>query len=237
MSTVSQLALAVQLPDDQTFDSFQVGENQASVDFLQEFIALPINDNKPQSVYVFGASGVGKSHLMHACCVYAENLQQRVFYLSFKQMLGLSPEILEGLEFYELVCLDDVQCIAGLSAWQQAVFDLFNRVHEQGNKIILSANDSTKNLNITLPDLVSRLSWGYSEHIKLLNDNDKILALQYRAKKRGLFMHDDVAKYLITHQARDMNSLIDSLDNLDKASMREQRKLTIPFIKHVLFDV
>lgn len=235
MSSLSQLALAVQLPDDQTFDSFQVGENAASVELLKQFITAPARENKPQSLYLFGANGVGKSHLMHACCVYAELHDLRVIYLSLKQMDKLSPQMFEGLEFYDLVCLDDVQLVAGQTVWQQAVFDLFNRIHEQGNKLILAANDSAKNLSITLPDLVSRLSWGDTEHIKYLNDADKVLALQYRAQQRGLSLHTDVANYLITHHTRDMGSLIVSLDELDEASIREQRKLTIPFVKQVLF--
>ena len=68
----------------------------------------------------------------------------------------------------------------------------------------------------------------------MLDDNEKLLVLQYRARQRGIFLSDDVAKYLLNHLSREMKSLIISLDTLDKASIIAQRKITIPFIKETL---
>ncbi len=78
---------------------------------------------------------------------------------------------------------------------------------------------------------------GETQSIKQLSDSDKVLALQFRANQRGMQLSVEVAKFLINRQARDMASLISSLDKLDKASIREQRKITIPFIKEVLFNL
>ena len=60
------------------------------------------------------------------------------------------------------------------------------------------------------------------------------MALQFRALKRGLILSDEAANFLINRLSRTMSNLITSLDILDKASIREQRKITIPFIKDVL---
>lgn len=237
MTPTSQLTLAVQLPDDETFTSFQLGDNQACVLQLKNFIEKVAGVEEPLSFYLFGNHGVGKSHLLHAACSYADSMNQTNFCMSFSQLTELSIEVLEGLEHFDLVCLDDIQLIAGNKVWQQAVFDLFNRVIEQGNKIIITGNDSVKELAITLPDLVSRLAWGETQSIKQLSDSDKVLALQFRANQRGMQLSVEVAKFLINRQARDMASLISSLDKLDKASIREQRKITIPFIKEVLFNL
>ena len=236
MSKTPQLTLAVQLPDDETFESFQLGDNRACVELLKLFIEKEINVNEPLSLYLFGGYGVGKSHLLHAGCTYAETLNMSNFCISFSQLTELSVEVLEGIEHFSLVCLDDVQLIAGNVIWQQAVFDLYNRVIEQGNKIIICGDNTVKDLEITLPDLVSRLAWGEVQSVKQLSDSDKVLALTFHANQRGMQLSEDVAKYLINRQARDMSSLIESLDILDKASIREQRKITIPFIKEVLFS-
>jgi len=64
-----------------------------------------------------------------------------------------------------------------------------------------------------------------------LSDKEKQYALQQRAKNRGLDLTDDVVTYLLKRSTRDMGSLFTLFEKLDKASMVEKRKLTIPFIK------
>jgi len=66
------------------------------------------------------------------------------------------------------------------------------------------------------------------------DDKEKQHALQQRAKKRSLDLGDDVVNYLLKHSTRDMNSLFILFEKLDKASMVEKRKLTIPIIKSYL---
>ncbi len=235
MSQISQLALSVQLPDDETFDSYQTIVNQAVVAQLQHFISEQTStENTPHSFYLFGLQGVGKSHLLHACSAHAASLGKSSLCLSFSELKHLSVEVLEGLENIDLICLDDIEVIAGEMQWQQAVFDLYNRLLEQNKLLIITGNQSAQQLGITLPDLVSRLTWGFTEQIKPLSDEEKVKALQFRSQQRGLLLADDVAKFLLNRLSRDMGSLIESLDILDKASIREQRKITIPFIKEIL---
>lgn len=232
MTDVAQLALSVQLPDDETFSSYKSISNCNVIIQLQNFIEQ--QGNQPHSFYLFGLSAVGKSHLLHASSAYAAQLNKSSVCLSCSELIHLPVEVLDGLEHIDLICLDDIQLIAGNELWQQAVFDLYNRVVEQNKILLISGDQSAGQLGISLPDLVSRLTWGYTEQVKPLEDEEKILALQYRASQRGLMLSDDVVKFLLTRLSRDMSSLITSLDLLDKASIRQQRKITIPFIKEVL---
>ena len=98
----------------------------------------------------------------------------------------------------------------------------------------MASSDIPTKLNLTLPDLVSRLDWGVSFQTKALCDDDKVKALQMRAKLRGLTLSNEAGKFLISRLTRDIRSLIHALDRLDKASIAMQRKLTIPFIKSIL---
>lgn len=236
MKKVSQLTLSVQLPDDETFASFKSESNQMVVQQLTHFLDQVTNSNKQvHSMYLFGLSGVGKSHLLHASCAYADTLGITSLCLSFSELTQLSVDVLDGLENIDLVCLDDIQLIAGNKKWQQGVFDLYNRMVEQNKCLIITGDQSVTNLNISLPDLVSRLSWGLTEQVKPLSDEEKSFSLQYRAQQRGLYISDEVASFLINRLSRDMTSLIAALEQLDQASIREQRRITIPFIKDVLF--
>ncbi|MGB2740969.1 MAG: DnaA regulatory inactivator Hda [Cognaticolwellia sp.] len=236
MKKVAQLTLSVQLPDDETFASFQSESNEIVVQQVRHFLDHMKDDNKQvHSLYLFGLTGVGKSHLLHASCAYADTLSITSLCLSFSELTQLSVDVLDGLENIDLVCLDDIQLIAGNKKWQQGVFDLYNRMVEQNKCLIITGDQSAAQLNISLPDLVSRLSWGLTEQLKPLSDNEKSFALQYRAQQRGLTMSDEVASFLINRLSRDMTSLIAALEQLDQASIREQRRITIPFIKDVLF--
>ena len=236
MKKVSQLTLSVQLPDDETFASFQSESNQMVVQQLSHFLDGIVDENKKvHSLYLFGLTGVGKSHLLHASCAYADTLNITSLCLSFSELTQLSVDVLDGLENNDLVCLDDIQLIAGNKKWQQGVFDLYNRMIEQNKCLIITGDQSVAQLNISLPDLVSRLSWGLTEQLKPLSDKEKSFALQYRAQQRGLYISDDVASFLINRLSRDMTSLLAALEQLDQASIREQRRITIPFIKDVLF--
>jgi len=236
MTRSHQLALSVQLPDDETFDSYRSEANQGVISQLALFIEQKSFEQsaQPNSFYIFGLSGVGKSHLLHASSAYAAKLGKSSVCLSCAELQALPVDVLEGLEQIDLICLDDIHLIANNPLWQQAIFDLYNRVIEQNNCLIISGEQGAKELGLTLPDLISRLTWGFTEQIKPLDDNEKLLVLQHRASQRGLMLSDDAAKFLLNRLSREMNDLLTSLDTLDKASIRAQRKLTIPFIKEVL---
>jgi DnaA family protein len=230
--TLTQLPLAVQLPDDETFRSYFGKTNHAIVCQLQQLLCS--QQSTISSVYMFGQQGVGKSHLLHACCTLASKENKTSVCLSFSELQHLSVALLEGLEHIDLVCLDDIELIKGNESWQQAVFDLYNRILEQGHLLIITGNQSVQQLPLSLPDLKSRLSWGLVAQVKPLTDPEKMQAIQGRAKQRGLVLQDDAAKFLLNRLSRNMSDLIDSLDKLDNASIQEQRKITIPFIKEIL---
>ncbi|MEW6998640.1 DnaA regulatory inactivator Hda [Colwelliaceae bacterium BS250] len=232
MLKTTQLPLAVHLPDDETFDSFYCSDGGVIAGQLKAFIKTPTKTN---GFYLFGQKGVGKSHLLHASCALASELNLNSLCLSLSELKHLSVDVLTDLEQIDLICLDDLHLIAGDVKWQTAIFDLYNRLIENNKRIIISGNNSTNNLLITLPDLVSRIGWGYTEQIKPLSDIDKIKAIQLRSKFRGIEMNEETVKFLMNRLSRDMSSLVESLDVLDKASIRAQRKITIPFIKDILF--
>jgi DnaA family protein len=240
MKNTQQLALSVQLPDDETFQSYQSSVNQNVVEHLTQFVKqlsqMPTESKTIHGFYLFGIEGVGKSHLLHASCALANELNKSSVCLSFSELQHLSVEVLDGLEHIDLVCLDDVHLIAGKDNWQRAVFDLYNRLAEQNHCLLVTGDKTVNDLSFSLADLTSRLSWGYVEPVKPLSDDEKLHAIIFRAQQRGLFLGEDVANFLMTRLSRDMKSLLTGLDKLDNASIREQRKITIPFIKEVLFS-
>ena len=125
MRNTSQLTLSVQLPDDETFDSYLSESNRSVVSQLTLFIeqSQVTKPNQPNSFYLFGLTGVGKSHLLHACSAYASQLNKSSVCLSCAELLLLSVEVLDGLEQMDVIFLDDIQLIADNMLWQQAIFE------------------------------------------------------------------------------------------------------------------
>jgi DnaA family protein len=233
-----QLSLPVNLRDNETFDSFVLGDNGQLVGHLQS-LTEPLSEINPQSwlTFISAESGVGKSHLLYALCQHAQQHNVSSVYLNFHEKDALSVEMLDGLEHCQLICLDDINALEGSNSWQIAVFDLINRVKEQGTaRLIITANSPAKHLNFELADLLSRLSWGLSYKLHALNDEQRCEALLNRASQRGLKMPINVASYLVNHWQRDMPALMNTLDKLDQLSLQQQRKLTIPFVKASLGD-
>ena len=149
-------------------------------------------------------------------------------------LAGLSPELFAGLERQDLVCIDDAQVLAGMGEWERGLFDLFNRVREGTGTLVVAGDSRPDRAGFSLPDLVSRLSWGVTYVLKPLPDDDVSRALAYRAAARGLELPGETAAYLLKRIPRDLPSVFELLDRLDEASMIEQRRLTIPFVKSVL---
>lgn len=231
MSLPVQLPLRVQLRDDATFANFYSGRNETLVNLLDMDRA---GVDCEQFVFLYGPHGVGCSHLLQAACHQVDRRGGRSIYLPMKELVYYFPNLLEGIERLQLVCLDDIDEVAGDPLWEEALFDLFNRLRDSKTRFLVAAGNPPRALGIQLPDLVSRLGWGVVFQVYPLVDSEKVAALKLRARHRGFDLSDEVARFIIHRGTRDMGNLFSLLHKLDSASLRAKRKLTIPFIKEVM---
>ncbi|WP_028862193.1 DnaA inactivator Hda [Psychromonas aquimarina] len=228
--------LALKFPDDETFASFYPGQNAALLTQLKNSV---VGLGEPV-LYMWGESGSGRSHLLHALCSEVDERGDSVAYIPLHHYQGMTLDIFENMERVTLVCIDNVDAVAGDKKWEKALFDFYNRWLDNkdnrppGASLVLSAGDLPKQLGIKLNDLVSRFEWGACHHLAPLNDEEKLGALQLRAQLKGMKLPVDVGRFLLNRLSRDMNTLLTTLDRLDNASLEAQRKLTIPFVKEVL---
>jgi DnaA family protein len=226
----SQLPLVFETRNAYSFETLVAGDNELAVGIARQCAQL----QGEKQMLLWSEHGHGKSHLLQACCQLAASRDRTVCYLPAHEILDVNTHALEGLEQLDLICIDDIDAMMGDRQWELALFDLINRCREQGACLILSAAHAPEQWQITLPDLSSRLQWGPVFQLKPLSDENKIVALQLRANQRGLLLQEKVAEYLLSHFPRDLFTLFERLDELDKASLVMQRKLTIPFVKEVL---
>ncbi len=229
-----QLPLGIRLRDDATFANYYAGANAAAQGYVER--ACHAQESWVDSfIWLWGKPGSGRSHLLQAACLRAEEQGMRVLYLPLQECLEYGPEMLDGVEYCDLVALDDVHLIAGRADWEQALFHAFNRLRDAGGRLLTSADRAPREVAIELPDLHSRFNLALVFHLQELDDEEKLRALQLRASRRGLFLSDEVGRFLLARLTRSMDALFAALELLDQASLQAQRKLTIPFVKDVLF--
>ncbi|MDX1508112.1 MAG: DnaA regulatory inactivator Hda [Woeseiaceae bacterium] len=227
---MSQLALPLQLADHAVFASFHDAGNEEVVAYL----CGVADGSVPAGCWLKGAPSTGKTHLLQAVC---ERAGDEAVYLPMQELAAAGPELIEGLDARAVVCLDDIDTVAGDPAWERALFVLYNDLQNAAHRLVVSAPMSPRDAGFELQDLGSRMSQLPIYSIHALADAERAVALQLRARHRGLELPDESAKYLLSRSRRDMSSLYALLDTLDAAALRAQRRITIPFVREVLDEL
>jgi len=150
------------------------------------------------------------------------------------QLKQFGPEALDGWQAARLVALDDVARVAGDSGWEQGLFRLHREVVERGASLLVAAREPPLRLRFSLPDLASRFAAATLVTLRPLDEDAQREALRLRAQARGLELPEETALYLQRRFRRDLPTLYGLLDEIDEAAFREQRRLTVPFIRQVL---
>jgi len=225
-----QLVLPLKLAQEKTFDNFIVGSNQEVFSYLTALFT----DRVEQFIYLWGARGFGKSHLLQACCHQSFKLNKQAFYLSLQNTSAFQPTIFQSLENYDLICVDDIHCILGKKTWEEALFHLYNRIRAHKHCLIVSAKKAPTDMPFSLLDLQSRLTWGLTFHLTALSDQEKSQALQGHARAKGIHLSPEVLQFITTHYPRDMKALLQLLVTLEEKSLIEKRRITVPFVKSIL---
>jgi DnaA family protein len=134
----------------------------------------------------------------------------------------------------DLVALDGLDAVAGDRDDEVALFDFHNRARAAHTVVLYAARQAPANLELGLPDLRSRLSQCTQLPLAALDENGRRELLRRRAEARGLQLDDGVLDYLFKRVDRDLASLTALLDQLDRASLSAQRRITVPFLRGLI---
>jgi DnaA family protein len=230
---MKQLPLGVQLRATAVYASFAAGGNE-------ELLAALRNDDS-MPVWLWGGHGFGKTHLLQAVCAAAGGAVAyvplggaAVSSAARHSAAAFPPEALAGFEACRVVCLDDVDAVAGDAAWEEALFRLFNAAADARSRLIFAAQAPPSTPPWHLEDWRSRAASCVVYQLRPLDESGIVLALRLRAAQRGLELPPETADYLLRRLPRDVTTLLAILDRLDEASLVAQRRLTIPFIRDAL---
>ncbi|MCK9538366.1 DnaA regulatory inactivator Hda [Dokdonella sp.] len=222
----AQLPLALRWPAHQRFASFVGGASAVAVELVRAAATTP----STSGLYLSGPSGSGRTHLLVAACAEASAAGRSAQYLS----LRAHAADIRGFGGSELIAVDDLDAVAGDAAAEHALFDLYNRCRAEGTTQLFAATLPPAQLGIALPDLVSRLSACTQANLKPLDEAARRLLLRERALQRGIELDDGVLDWLFMRARRDLPTLLDVLDRIDRASLAARRRVTVPFLRTLL---
>lgn len=225
-SSPAQLPLNFSTHQLASLEDYVVGDNKEAL------FQLFSPDNKV--IYLWATGKLGKTHLLSSLIAEAFEKKQAAAFIPLSQKDSLDPMMLNNLEQNQLVCLDDIDAIAGNEDWEIALFHFYNKMKQANHKLVVSGHNNALNSNFDLPDLRSRLQWGLTYELKPLDDTEIIKVLQQRAQNQSFHLSHEVVLYLLNQVSRDLDTLIRLLEDLSTNSLSQHRKLTIPFVKSQL---
>ena len=225
-----QTVLPVDNTRDASLANFFGERNHALVEELGKLV----RGERPKRVlYLWGAEGSGKSHLLHACCHAFSMTGRTPVYLALAQQ-NIDTGLIQDVPGNTLVCVDDIDLVSGNKDFLVHLLALYERLFNSSGKLVVSGNASVQSLGLALDDLSSRLTSGGVYQALVPDDDEKRAALKARASARGFSLDDNVVEFIMSHSQRDMPSLFGLLDRLDSASLEAHRKITIPFVRSQL---
>lgn len=231
---VPQLPLALRYPPDQRLETF-VRAPAGTVEQLCALAGGEADAAVPRdAVYLAGPAGVGKTHLLLGTCAAAEAEGRRAAYLPLIAAAGRLRDALTALEGNDLIALDGPDAIAGNREDEIALFDAHNRARAAGVALVYAARDIPDAIGLALPDLRSRLGQCTRITLQPLDDDGRREVLQQRAQRRGLVLEEAALDWILRRVGRELGGLTALLDQLDRASLAAQRRVTVPFLRKTL---
>lgn len=225
----SQLLLALSPRQRRDFDSFISRGNEPLVALLQS-----LAEGRGEPVFLRGEPGSGRTHLLEATVTRVLEGQGRACLLPAGELRSLSPAVLEGMETQDLVALDDLDQLAGLAEWEEALFHCYNRCRAAGTAWVAAARQGPRHLGLELPDLATRLASGGVYRVRPLDEPGLRILLRQRASARGLRLDEEVIEYIVRRHHRSPEALCATLDEIDHQALLHKRRVTVPFVREVL---
>lgn len=222
-----QLILDIRPPAAPSLDNFVPGANGELLARLMQTAAGNCSD----SLYLWGAPGNGRTHLLQAL---ARQLGDEARLMTPSQ-LGQADEntLIESLTGTpsRLWMIDDLQCLG--DAAQHSAFRCINTAQREGVTLIVSGDVSPRELPVR-EDLRTRVGQFLGFRLQALSDGDKAAILHRHALERGLRIAPELIDYVMRHARRDIRSLLALLDALDESSLSQKRPVTLPLLRDLL---
>ena len=230
---MKQIALDLALAPRPALSGYYPGEDAANAAALQHLrLWAESATRSPVPIYLWGGAGCGKTYLLHAAWAALQEQGARVGWLDADSAARTPFD-----ERWDAVLFDDVERYG--PEHQRTAFNWFvNAVSPADGRArgVLAAGRLPPADLPLREDLRTRLGWGHVFELHPLSDAQCRAVLIQAARARGLALPDEVLDFVLARFARDLGSLMQLLEALDRYALQTQRAITIPLIKSMLED-
>ena len=230
-----------------TFDNFVIGPSNR----FAHAAALAVAESPAKAynpLFVYGGSGLGKTHLLHAISHYAEGLfpNIKVRYVSSEEFtndyinalaLGQMQNFNRRYREVDLLLIDDIQFLGGKDATQDTFFHTFNTLHEHGKQVVITSDVPPKQLVGFEERMRSRFGWGLITDIQVPDLETRIAILRKKVTAESLGISDDVLEYIATKVATNIRELEGTLIRVTAFASLNRVPVDLSLVQTILKDL
>lgn len=220
---MNQLGLPISLNSSMLLENFVANEE------LLRLINQLFLNQKSSELYIYGASGSGKTHVLKGAVLKSLADDKNALYIDCSD--SLPEHLVDFIDQISLISFDNVHLIAKEN--EEIFFDLFNRARQSEVNILVSGDSLPVELRV-MKDIKTRLSLTAVFKLEELNDELTVMVIDSQMIERNLKIDYKVYKYLFKNVSRDLKKLLSTLDDLDQASLQSKKPISIPFVREFL---
>ena len=230
-----------------TFDNFVIGQSNRFAHAAAVAVAeAPAKAYNP--LFIYGDSGLGKTHLLHAIGDYAASMYAgiRIRYVSSEEFTNDFINSIannRGSAFQaryrdvDILLIDDIQFLQGRAETQEAFFHTFNTLHDHDKQVVITSDLPPKQLTGFEDRMRSRFEWGLITDVQAPDLETRIAILRKKAQSERLLIPDDVLEYIATVVSSNIRELEGALIRVSAFASLNRSTLDMSLAQTVLRDI
>ncbi len=230
-----------------SFDNFVIGSsNRFSHAAAVAVAEAPAKAYNP--LFIYGGSGLGKTHLLHAIGHYSQSLYKgiRVRYVSSEEFTNdfinaiannRAPEFQARYREIDILLIDDIQFLQGKDSTQEAFFHTFNTLHDHNKQVVVTSDLPPKQLTGFEDRMRSRFEWGLITDVQAPDLETRIAILRKKAASERIDIGDDVVEYMASKVSSNIRELEGALIRVTAFANLNKATLDMPLVQTVLKDL
>ncbi|HHV64005.1 MAG TPA: chromosomal replication initiator protein DnaA [Peptococcaceae bacterium] len=230
-----------------TFDTFVIGNGNR----FAHAAALAVAESPAKSynpLFIYGGSGLGKTHLMHAIShvITKKFPNLKLLYVTGEQFTN---ELIDSIRYekqvefrntyrkIDVLLIDDIQFLAGKEGTQEEFFHTFNTLYEANKQIIISSDRPPKEIPTLEERLRSRFEWGLTTDINPPDYETRIAILRKKAELENFSVPDEINHFIASHIHSNIRELEGALSKITAYCMLTNQPITISLAEEILKDM
>ena len=235
------------LNDKYTFESFVIGpSNRFSHAAAVAVAEAPAKAYNP--LFIYGGSGLGKTHLLHAIGHYTQNLYKgiRIKYVSSEEFTNdfinaiannRSHEFQNRYREVDVLLIDDIQFLQGKDSTQEAFFHTFNTLHDHNKQVVVTSDMPPKQLTGFEDRMRTRFEWGLITDVQAPDLETRIAILRKKAASEKLKIDDEVLEFMASKVSTNIRELEGALIRVTAFANLNKSEVTMSLVQTVMKDL